>query len=346
MKEKKIFNQASEERFEEAKIIGGNPNGIISYNQTPHPWAYSLYKKMRARFWVPSNIDITKDKINYTNLSPAEKRAYDLVLAQLIANDSIQTNQLMDKMNSYITSPVVNACLALQASEESNHSDSYAVMAEDICKDTKRIYYMHEEVPELYNKNQAVENMFAGLYKDGEEPTKEDLLICFAANQILERLIFPGGFVIIFKLADKLPGSGEMVREIAKDELSSHVELFKFIFRTCIEEEFKNIIPLKVIETIHDLIKKIVEIEITWIKFASEGLMGFSDRTIRIFIQNAANEICNNLQIPVVYPEEKDDPLNKLLRHNMRDGSVATRENFFTGNVTAYSKGSVKDDWE
>ncbi len=74
--------------------------------------------------------------------------------------------------------------------------------------------------------------------------------------------------------------------------------------------------------------------------------MGFSDRTIRIFVQNAANEICKNLKIPEIYPEEKDDPLGKLLRQNLRDGSVATRENFFTGNVTAYSKGSVKDDWE
>lgn len=346
MKEKKIFNQASEERFEDARIIGGNPNGIISYNQTPHPWAYSLYKKMRARFWVPSNIDITKDKINYSKLSPAEKRAYDLVLAQLIANDSIQTNQLMDKMNSYITSPVVNACLAVQASEEAGHGESYAVMAEDICKDTKRIYRMHEEVPELYKKNQAVENMFAGLYKEGEEPTKEDLLICFAANQILERLIFPGGFVIMHRIGDTMAGSNEMINEIQKDELSSHVELFKFIFRTCVEEEFNGVIPERVKDTITDLITKMTEIEIEWITFASEGLMGFSERTIRIFVQNAANEICNNLKIPTIYPEEKDDPLNKLLRHNMRDGSVATRENFFTGNVTAYSKGSVKDDWE
>lgn len=73
--------------------------------------------------------------------------------------------------------------------------------------------------------------------------------------------------------------------------------------------------------------------------------MGFSDRTIRIFVQNAANEICRNLKINPIYAQEKDDPLNKLLKENLRDGSVATRENFFTGNVSAYSKGNVEDDW-
>lgn len=345
MKEKKIFNQSSKERFEDARMIGGNPNGIISFNQTPHPWAYSIYKKMRGRFWVPSNIDITKDKTNYTELTVAEKRAYDLVLAQLIANDSIQTNQLMDKINAYITSPVVNACIGVQASEECSHAESYAVMAEDICKDTHRIYRMHEETPELYQKNQSVEDMFQNLYKEGQEPTKEDLLVCFAANQILERLIFPGGFIIMFRLSDKMPGSAEMIREICKDEFGSHVELFKFIFRTCLAEEFNNVIPESVLERITTLIKTITEVEIAWTLFASEGLMGFSERTIRIFVQNAANAICKNLKIPLIYPVEKDDPLHKLLTQNLRDGSVTTRENFFTGNVTAYSKGSLKDDW-
>lgn len=214
MKEKKIFNQDSKERFEDAKIIGGNPNGIINFNNNPYNWAYSLYKKMRARFWVPSNIDITKDKINYSKLSPAEKRAYDLILAQLIANDSIQTNQLMDKINAYITSPVVNACIAVQASDEVSHSESYAVMAEDICKDTPRIYSMHERDTELYSKNIAIEKMFAGLYKENEDPTPEDLLVCFAANQILERLVFPGGFVILYRIGDTMSGTAEMIREI------------------------------------------------------------------------------------------------------------------------------------
>lgn len=32
---KAIYNYDSAEKLEDAKIIGGNPNGIISYNQCP-----------------------------------------------------------------------------------------------------------------------------------------------------------------------------------------------------------------------------------------------------------------------------------------------------------------------
>ena len=118
MTEKKIFNQDSKERFEEAKMINGNPNGIFNFNKTPHSVARSIYKKMCNRTWFPEQVNISKDKINYSTLTPKEKKAYDLVLAQLITNDSIQVNQLMDKINSYITSPIVNAALARQAAEE------------------------------------------------------------------------------------------------------------------------------------------------------------------------------------------------------------------------------------
>lgn len=214
MKPKKIFNQDSTERFEDAKIMNGNPNGIINYNRTPHDWARELYKKMLARTWFTEQINISKDKINYIKLTPEQKRAYDLVLAQLITNDSIQTNQLMDKINSFITSPVVNAALSRQSYEESLHSESYAVMAEDIAQDTDRIYNMHHEDEELRLKNYAVQRLYDRVYQEGKEITNIDVLTAFAANQILEGLVFPGGFVIFFSLDNVMPGSGEILKEI------------------------------------------------------------------------------------------------------------------------------------
>lgn len=217
MEEKKIFNQDSLEKFENARILNGNPNGILNFNRTPHAFARTIYNKMCARTWFPEHINVSKDKINYSTLTPEEKKAYDLVLAQLITNDSIQTNQLMDKINSYITSPIVNAALARQAAEEVIHSYAYSVMAEDICCDTDKIYNMHHHDEELKKKNYVVQNMYSSVYKEGTELTVDDVLVAFAANQILEGLIFPGGFSVILTLENKLPGSAEMIKEINKD---------------------------------------------------------------------------------------------------------------------------------
>ena len=227
-KQKKIFNQGSDERFEDEKIIGGNPNGIINFNRSPYAWSYPLYKAMMARTWFPEQVNVSKDKVMYGQLTADEKRMYDLVLAQLITNDSIQTNQLMDRMNGYITESVVNACLCIQAKEEAVHSQSYAVMAEDIANDTDRIYMMHHYDDELRLKNQAVQDMYDSVFDivlsedettvTYKKPTSEDLLMCFLANQILEEMVFPGGFAAMLSLEGKMPGTVEMIKEIMGDK--------------------------------------------------------------------------------------------------------------------------------
>lgn len=86
-------------------------------------------------------------------------------------------------------------------------------MAEDICQDTDRIYdlWLHNE--ELYLKNKAVADMFSVLY-NGDDPTPEDLLVAFGANQVLENMVFPVGFVFFFSIENTMVGTSEMIAEI------------------------------------------------------------------------------------------------------------------------------------
>lgn len=344
MKQKKIFNTDSTEEYGNCRIINGNPNGIINFNKSKHKWAYQLYKNMINRTWFPEQVNITKDKKNYPNLSPDEKRMYDLVLAQLITNDSIQTNQLMDKFNCYITSPVVNACLARQAYEETSHSDSYTLIAEEICQDTDRIYNLHKEDEELMLKNKAVEEMYAVLYQ-GTDPSNEDILMACVGNQILEELVFPGGFAAMHSLEVAMPGTSEMISEIQKDETLSHVLLFKNIFRTIIEEEFNGVVPTSVINKATDMIKKMNDAEIRWTKYVSKGILGFSDRSIETFINYKANSVCKNLLLPTIYEVDKVNPLNKLLINHLSNENNPGRQNFFEQNVLEYNHGGLKNDW-
>lgn len=352
---KKIFNTSSTEKFMECKVLGGNPNGIINFNRTPHKFFHTLYKNMLARTWFPEQVNISKDKTNYSKLTPAEKRAYDLVLAQLIANDSIQTNQLMDSLNSYITSPVINACIAQQAAVEALHSESYAVMAEDICQDTDRIYEMHLYDEELMLKNKSVEEMYTNLHqpmvpnKDGSytyfPPSKEDILLAMVANQILEELVFPGGFAVMLTLGSKMVGSAEMIVEIMKDETLSHVPLFYSMFRCAVDEEYDGAIPNIVIRKAHELITNMVYAEKRWTNYVSKGILGFSRKVVDIFVENKADSVCKNLRLPTIYNRTEHDLLGKLLSERLRGGTYESRSNFFEVNATEYSKGSIVDDY-
>ena len=367
---KKLYNLNSKEDYNEAKVFCGNPNGIIFRNKSNHSWAIQLYANMEGRTWFPKRINLQKDAKKYTTLTEAEKRAYDLVLAQLATNDSIQSNQLVDNINRYITSPAVNMCIIRQANEEVVHSDAYTRMAEEVTGDF--IYYLHETDEELYRKNMSIANMYAKAYSEitmevdvedlrnklgitvpsskyviNKEPTIKDLLKACTANQILEELVFPGGFAVILSLENKMPGSAEMISEIMKDETLSHVPLFKNIFRTAVKENFDGVVPRDVADFGLELIEEMCNAEKRWTKYVSKGLLGFSERAIDIFVEGKANSVCKNLGLPLLYKESDFNPLQDLLNKHLVGGSQTRRSGFFERNVADYTVGTLDmgDDW-
>ncbi|EPU3828923.1 ribonucleotide-diphosphate reductase subunit beta [Campylobacter coli] len=227
------------------------------------------------------------------------------------------------------------------------NSEAYSRMALDICRDSDRIYYMHQEDIELMLKNKAVANMYANLHNGKEEKSVEDILMIAVANQILEELVFPGGFAVLFSLAKKMPGTAEMIEDINRDESHSHVPLFKHIYRTIIKEECNGIVPESVKKQAMDLILKMQDAEIRWTKYASQGLFGFTDEAIEIFIKAKVNNICRNLWLEQPY-DKKDlqiNPLQELVDEHTPINNTA-RQNFFENKVTEYNVAGIKDDWE
>lgn len=155
------------------------------------------------------------DAKDYEYLSPAEKRMYDLVLAQLIFMDSLQTNNLMDNINPYITAPEINACLARQAYEEALHSSSYAVMVESISDNTDLIYNLWKTDNKLLEKNKYIAEVYKNL---SGEITDTKILLALFANQILEGIYFYAGFAAMYALgkSGKMLGTAQMIRFINK----------------------------------------------------------------------------------------------------------------------------------
>ncbi len=88
IEKKKIYDELSLEDINERKIFGGNPTGIINFSKVKYQWAFELYDLMLSNSWYPAEIAVNNEKKDYNNLSPAEKRMYDLVLSQLIFMDS------------------------------------------------------------------------------------------------------------------------------------------------------------------------------------------------------------------------------------------------------------------
>ncbi|GAA7306743.1 ribonucleoside-diphosphate reductase subunit beta [Helicobacter pylori] len=334
---KKIYNPDSTESVNERKIFGGNPTSMFDLNKIKYQWADHLWKTMLANTWFAEEVSMNDDKRDYLKLSTEEKIGYDRALAQLIFMDSLQTNNLIDNVNPFITSPEINLCLVRQAYEEALHSHAYAVMVESISANTEEIYDMWRNDMQLKSKNDYIAQVYMELAKN---PTEENILKALFANQILEGIYFYSGFSYFYTLArsGKMLGSAQMIRFIQRDEVT-HLILFQNMINA-LRHERADLFTPKLINEVIGMFKKAVEIEASWGDYITQGkILGLTSSLIEQYIQFLADSRLSKVGIAKVYGVQH--PIKWVESFSSFNEQ---RSNFFEARVSNYAKGSVSFD--
>ncbi|GAA7189843.1 ribonucleotide-diphosphate reductase subunit beta [Helicobacter pylori] len=334
---KKIYNPNSTESVNERKIFGGNPTSMFDLNKIKYQWADHLWKTMLANTWFAEEVSMNDDKRDYLKLSTEEKIGYDRALAQLIFMDSLQTNNLIDNVNPFITSPEINLCLVRQAYEEALHSHAYAVMVESISANTEEIYDMWRNDMQLKSKNDYIAQVYMELAKN---PTEENILKALFANQILEGIYFYSGFSYFYTLArsGKMLGSAQMIRFIQRDEVT-HLILFQNMINA-LRNERADLFTPQLINEVIGMFKKAVEIEASWGNYITQGkILGLTSSLIEQYIQFLADSRLSKVGIAKVYGVQH--PIKWVESFSSFNEQ---RSNFFEARVSNYAKGSVSFD--
>lgn len=337
-KRKKIYNPESNEKVNDRKIFNGNPTSIFDLNKIKYQWAYNLWKVMLANTWFPEEVGMAQDKRDYVSgLTEQEKLGYDRALAQLIFMDSLQTNNLIDNVNPYITSPELNLILVRQAYEEALHSQSYDVMVQAISDNTDEIYEMWRKDTELRNKNDYIADVYMDLAKN---PTETNLLKAFFANQILEGIYFYSGFSFFYTLAKsgKMLASANMIRFIQRDEVT-HLLLFSNLINS-VRKERSDLFTPSLEEEVIEMFRKAVDLEANWGDYITQGqILGLTSDIIRQYIEYLADERLGRVGFSKLYNAKH--PIKWVDRFSSFNEQ---KSNFFESKVTNYSKGSITFD--
>lgn len=292
---------------------------------------------MLANTWFAEEVSMNDDKRDYLKLSTEEKIGYDRALAQLIFMDSLQTNNLIDNVNPFITSPEINLCLVRQAYEEALHSHAYAVMVESISANTEEIYDMWRNDMQLKSKNDYIAQVYMELAKN---PTEENILKALFANQILEGIYFYSGFSYFYTLArsGKMLGSAQMIRFIQRDEVT-HLILFQNMINA-LRNERADLFTPQLINEVIGMFKKAVEIEASWGDYITQGkILGLTSSLIEQYIQFLADSRLSKVGIAKVYGVQH--PIKWVESFSSFNEQ---RSNFFEARVSNYAKGSVSFD--
>jgi len=315
-----LFNADTTETAEEAMPFCGNPDGIINPSAGPLAWAYSLQEVMYNNDWRPKEVDMSKDKRHFLALPDDLKESWELVVAGLIFNDSGQTRNLAANLAPFITDGLLLLVLARQVYEEAVHTLSYDVLVKDIGADADRIYRLAREHKELKKRNQFLESMYANLaYEKNDGVTVKDLFIAMIANNILEAMMFYGGFVFLWSFGNTMSGTAQMIAFIARDE-RMHVLFFRQLFNSTLQS-LPKVKRESLREIVEQMVRESVKLEIEWLKMLTKGkLSGFSDTVIERYFFTKGDEIMEALGYDKIY-NQPASPLNALeLEYNNPNG--------------------------
>jgi ribonucleotide reductase beta subunit family protein with ferritin-like domain len=278
-----------------------------------------LYKKSVAVFWIPEEIDFSKDKEDWNKLSDPEKYFISQVLAFFAGSDGIVQENLATRFQKEISSPVVRLFYGFQNAMEGIHSETYSLLIDQYIKDPeeqKKLFRAIDLSPCIQKKA-----LWALKFIDSPE-SYATRLVGFAC---VEGIFFSGSFCAIYWLKKRglLPGLTFSNELISRDE-GLHTEFAVALYHL-LENKLSR-------EEIQDIIVEAVKIETEFICEALPcSLIGMNARDMTQYIQFVADRLALQLGIPKIFGAQNPFDFMELI-------SLEGKTNFFEKKVSEYSK--------
>ncbi|MGL4986763.1 MAG: ribonucleotide-diphosphate reductase subunit beta [Treponemataceae bacterium] len=342
LQKKALFNEHGDIEVVKRMMIGGNTTNLNDFNNIKYTWMSEWYRQAMNNFWIPEEINLQSDILDYRKLSEVERNAYNKILSFLIFLDSIQTANL-PFVGEYITANEVNLCLTIQSFQEAIHSQSYGYMLDTICNPAERTEILYHW---KNDKHLLARNRFIGdLYNEFQEKQDRITLVkTLIANYILEGIYFYSGFMFFYNLGrnGKMNGSVQEIRYINRDE-NTHLWLFRSIILE-LKKENAELFTEELVSTYRNMIKEGVEMEIDWGNYViGDSIVGLNKTMIRDYIKYLGNLRCTNLGFEPLYEGYDKEPESTLWISQYSNANLI-KTDFFEAKSTAYAKSSALVD--
>ena len=330
------------------KLFDGERDRIMRLDTSPYltetkedgiiPIGQNIWNAQLANTWFTDEVNLTEDVYDFNNkLTPPELRGFKLALGFASNLDGIQTDNLPINIMPIIKETWFRMCISRQTMEEALHCTQYLKMVDTFELDREEIYNLFQSDEVMYGKNNHIIEVYDGL---ASKPTTEDKILACFANLALEHIYFYSVFLFFGNLQKlgKMKETAKAIRFIARDEATTHTELFASFIKIAKDEypeEYARALP-KAIE----MFKEATELEINWGKYIiKDGILGLSEVTIEKFVKSLADEAFRKINEEVIYGEENPFKwFNDWLDFN------STNERFFEGTVMNYAKGESGAD--
>ncbi|WP_105246093.1 class Ia ribonucleoside-diphosphate reductase subunit beta [Psychrobacter sp. Marseille-P5312] len=372
-----IFSQTPNNALTEPMFFG-QPVNVARYDQQKHPIFEQLIEKQLSFFWRPEEVDVSRDRIDFNNLSSHEQHIFLSNLKYQTLLDSIQGRSPNVVLLPLVSIPELETWIETWSFSETIHSRSYTHIIRNIVNDPGVIFddiMQNEHIlerasdiagyyDELYRNSQLYSLYGAGTHKvNGEEISvdlrslKKQLYLCIMAVNVLEAIRFYVSFACSFAFAERklMEGNAKIIKLIARDEalhLTGTQHMINLMRNGRDDPEMVEIAEACYEESI-EIFRKAAEQEKQWAGylFKDGSMIGLNKDILCQYIEYITNLRMEAVGLPAAFPNSKSNPIPWINTWLSSDNvQVAPQEteisSYLVGQIDSDLSDSDFDDFE
>ena len=324
---------------------------IARYDQVRYPQIDKIIDKQLGFFWRPEEVDVSKDKKDFGELTEHEQHIFTSNLKRQILLDSIQGRAPNMAFLPIASLPEVETWIETWSFSETIHSRSYTHIIRNIYPDPSFVFDSLLDIESILETGNDIAKYYDELIRlnnNGREDTyehKKALWMCLMAANALEGVRFYVSFACSWAFAElkKMEGNAKIIKLIARDE-NLHLASTTIILKTLMKDDpdFTKISKECEQEAV-DLYMKVIEQEKEWAEFLFKdgSMIGLNEKLLSDYIEWIGARRMRAIKLPCPYTVSKLNPLpwtEKWIGGG--NVQVAPQET----EITSYVVGGVKQD--
>ena len=249
-----VFNNKKQDHTKKKMFLDGDL-GIQRYDEVKYRQFDVLTDKQLGFFWRPEEINLTKDKRDFTELSDHEKHIFTANLKRQILLDSVQGRAPTEAFSPLISVPELEAWVQTWTFMETIHSRSYTHIIRNVYPNPSMVFDTMLDIKEIIDCSTDISKCYDDLidaslkYKllgpgkhivNGEEiivdlyELKKKIWLTINSVNILEGIRFYGSFICSWAFGElkQMEGNSKIIKLICRDEnlhLASTQSLLKIL---------------------------------------------------------------------------------------------------------------------
>ena len=294
------------------------PVDVARYDQVKYSAIEKLVDKQIGFFWRPEEVDVSKDKKDFNELSPHEQHIFTSNLKRQILLDSVQGRAPSLSFLPITSLPEIENWIQTWSFFETIHSRSYTHIIRNVYPNPSSVFDTMLDVKEIIDCGKDIAKYYDELIDCNNSATnkmthKKALWMSMISANALEGIRFYVSFACSWAFAElkKMEGNAKIIKFIARDE-NTHLAGTTMLIKNLLKEDpdFVKISKDMEKET-EQLFVDVIEQEKSWANylFRDGSMIGLNERLLNEYVEWIGCKRMRALGLHCPYTVSKTNPL-------------------------------------